>query len=96
MKKEDLSRSLAASFDMPDELMTKMPHITITGNHSVLVENHGGIRSFSAEKVCIGSSCGTIVLGGTGLELRLLKKDELEAEGTIFMVRFEEERAEKR
>ena len=90
MKKEDLSRSLAASFDMPDELMTKMPKIIITGNHSVLVENHGGIYGFSADKVCIGSSCGMIVIGGGDLELRLLKKEEIEVEGNIRSVSYEE------
>lgn len=83
MKKEDLSRNLAASFDMPGELMTGTPKITLTGNRSVLVENHDGIRGFSTERVCIGCCYGEMEIIGRDLQLRLLKKDEIEVEGDI-------------
>lgn len=95
MKKEDLSRNLAASFDMPDELMTKVPKITLTGNHSILVENHGGILSFSSEKVCLKCCYGEMEIWGQDLQLRLLKKDEIEAEGEIHAVSYSKGREDK-
>lgn len=96
MKKEDLSRNIAASFDMPGELMTGVPKITLTGNRSVLVENHSGIRGFSAENVRIGCCYGEMEITGKDLQLRLLKKDEIEVEGEIRSLGYHEEGAEKR
>ena len=95
MKKEDLSRNLAASFDMPGELMAGVPKITLTGNRSILVENHSGIRGFSEGKVCIGWCYGEMEIIGKELRLRLLKKDEIEVEGEICSVGYREERAGK-
>ena len=95
VKKEDLSRNLAASFDMPGELMTGVPKITLTGNSSILVENHSGIRGFSAERVCIGCCYGEMEIIGRDLQLRLLKKDEIEVEGEIRSVGYLGERGGK-
>ena len=96
MKKEDLSRNIAASFDMPGELMTGVPKITLTGNRSILVENHSGIRGFSSEEVGIGCCYGEIEIIGKDLRLCLLKRDEIEVEGEIRSVSYHEERADKR
>lgn len=96
MKKEDMGRSLAASLDMPAELTGGVPKISITGNSSILVENHSGIRGFSAEEVRVGCCYGEIVIRGKELRLRLLKKDEIEAEGEICSLAFQERGADRR
>lgn len=88
MKKEDMGRYVASSLDMPAELALGVPRIVITGNDSVLVENHGGIRGFCSDQVRIGCLYGEIIIDGENLCLRLLKKDELEAEGEIYGVSF--------
>lgn len=95
MRKEEIERYAAASLDMPAELAHGVPRIVITGDQSVLVENHGGIRGFSSERMRIGCLYGEIVIEGEGLRLGLLKKEELEAEGEIRGVYFEK-KEEKR
>lgn len=90
MRKEDMQRYAAASLDMPAELASGVPRIVVTGNHRVLVENHGGIYGFSPEQVRVACLYGELVIEGRHLELRLLKKDELEAEGEITGVSFRE------
>ena len=95
MKREEMERYAAASLDMPAELAHGVPRIVITGDQSVLVENHGGIRGFSSERMRIGCLYGEIVIEGEGLRLGLLKKEELEAEGEIRGVYFEK-KEEKR
>ncbi len=91
MKKEDMERYAASSLDMPAELAFGVPRIVVTGNQSVLVENHGGIRGFRPDQVRVSCLYGDIVIEGSDLRLRLLKKDELEAEGEIRSVSFREE-----
>lgn len=95
MKKEDMGSRLASSFDLPVELMAGEPKLIVNGNRSILVENHDGIRRFSAEEVRIGCCYGEIVIYGRNLQLCLLKKDEVEAAGTIFSVAYED-REERR
>ena len=94
MKREEMERYAAASLDMPAELAHGVPRIVITGNQSVLVENHGGIRGFSPKQMKIGCVYGEIVVEGEGLRLSLLKKEELDAEGEIRGVFFD--KGEKR
>ncbi|MGM9567690.1 MAG: YabP/YqfC family sporulation protein [Clostridia bacterium] len=89
MKKEDMQRYAASSLDLPAELAAGVPRIVVTGNQSVLVENHGGILGFRPDQIKIGCLYGEIVVEGKGLRLRLLKKDELEAEGEIQSVSFQ-------
>ena len=88
MKKDPIGRSLAASLDMPAELISAVPKISITGDGGVLIENHRGIRGFSAEKVCVDSICGEIAICGKDLQLSLLKKDEIVVEGELDSVTF--------
>ena len=89
MKKEDARRGIAASLDMPLELERGIAKITIVGG-SVLVENYGEIRKFSEERVVLRCGKKDLVIRGKGLSLGLLKKDEIEAEGEILGVYFEE------
>ena len=91
MKKEDMQQYAASSLDLPAELATGVPRIVVTGNHSVLVENHGGIRGFCPDQIKIGCLYGEILVEGKDLRLRLLKKDEIEAEGEIFGISFQKE-----
>ena len=51
MKKEDMQQYAASSLDLPAELATGVPRIVVTGNQSVLVENHGGIRGFCPDQI---------------------------------------------
>lgn len=95
MKKDQIGRNLAASLDMPAELTSGIPKITITGGGNLLVENHGGICGFSAEEICVSCSFGTIVVNGKNLQLCLLKKDEIEVEGELSSVAFRRERSGK-
>ena len=88
MKKTDMERYVVSSLDLPAELSPGIPRIIITGNDSVLVENHSGIREFCSQRIRISCGYGEIVIEGKDLCLRLLKKDELEAEGEVCGVSF--------
>ncbi|MBQ1251764.1 MAG: sporulation protein YqfC [Firmicutes bacterium] len=89
MKNETRRRGMAAALDMPLELERGIVKVTMIGDVSVLVENHGGIRAFSPHRVAVNVGDGVLVIRGEGMCLKLLKKDEVEAEGRIFGVDFE-------
>lgn len=88
MNKEDIRRQLGEGLDMPIDLGGGAPRIVVTGNGSVLVENHQGIRAFSSERVRIACIYGEIIIDGKDLRLVFLKKDELAAEGQVVAVSY--------
>ena len=91
MKKESRGRGVAAALDMPLDLERGIVKVTLIGDLSVLVENHGGIRGFSPQRIAVNVGDRVLVIRGDGMCLRFLKKDEIEAEGRIFSVAFEKE-----
>ncbi len=87
-KKENVRSKLSSALDMPVDLVGGMPRIVLTGNRTVLVENHNGIRAFSGEQVRIACIYGEIIIDGKHLRLTFLKKDEIAAEGEIAAVSY--------
>lgn len=88
MKKETVRRKLSATLDMPVDFAGGMPRIVLTGNRTVLVENHNGIRAFRSDQVRIACIYGEIIIDGKNMRLNFLKKDEIEAEGDIVAVSY--------
>lgn len=89
MKNETRRRGVAAALDIPMELERGVVKVTMIGGFSVLVENHDGIRAFSPRCIAVRVGDDDLVIRGEEMCLRLLKKDEVEAEGRIFGVSFE-------
>ncbi len=87
-KKENIRSKISATLDMPVDFAGGMPRIVLTGNRTVLVENHSGIRAFSGEQVRIACIYGEIIIDGKDMRLNFLKKDEIEAEGQIVAISY--------
>lgn len=83
------NETLAARLELPGEVLPGVPRLTLTGNGSVLVENHRELLSCTEELVVIG--CGKLRLRilGTELLLRSMDRDELLITGKICGVEVE-------
>lgn len=86
MKWRDLPVEIAERFDLPADAVAGMPKLTITGKARVVIENHKGLLEYGAERIEIGGGRLRIRIGGTGLELRAMNKDELVITGQILSV----------
>lgn len=83
------NETLAERLDLPGELLPGVPRLTLTGSHSVLVENHRELLLCTEELVVVG--CGRLRLRilGTELLLRSMDRDELQITGNICGVEVE-------
>ena len=53
------------------------------GDRRVLIENHGGVTQYSAERIGVRVSYGTVCIMGCGLELKQMTKERLVIAGRI-------------
>ncbi len=86
MKKYNVFEKVAKVIDLPNEPEPGKPLIEIVGNRSVLIENHGGVLSYSKEQVTIKTRIGCTCICGTGLVLTKMSKEQLRICGYISKV----------
>lgn len=74
---------LADRAELETEPMPAQPIIEVAGDRRVLVENHGGVRAYSSERILINVSFGMVCVCGCGLELIRMTKEQLVVRGRI-------------
>ena len=74
---------LADLAELETEPMPAQPIVEIAGDHRVLVENHRGVSAYSAERILINVSFGTVCICGCGLRLIRMTKEQLVIRGRI-------------
>ena len=81
--------SLAGRFDLPAEVVTGVPKVTVTGTSQVLVENHRGLLAYSDTEVAVDGKSVRVRVRGDGLLLRAMDREMLLVTGTILGVDLE-------
>lgn len=74
---------LADRAELETEPMPAQPIVEIAGDRRVLVENHGGVRAYSTEKILVNVNYGAVCVCGCGLELIRMTKEQLVIRGRI-------------
>lgn len=74
---------LADRAELETEPLPMQPIVEIAGDRRVLVENHGGVRAYSNEKILINVRFGVVCICGCGLELIRMTKEQLIIRGRI-------------
>lgn len=87
--KAGVGERLAQRFDVPQEAMSGMPRLTISGCTRVLVENHRGLLEYSGELVRIDGGRVQVKIRGDRLELECMDKSEIVITGQIFSAELE-------
>ena len=95
MKKKQ-NRSKRTSFmsevlEMPKEVATGMPKITIVGFEEILVENYKGILEYEEMYIRINTFIGVINIIGSGFNLKQMTEDDISVYGKIEKIEFESE-----
>ena len=83
--KKDLQVLDAAAelFDLPLDLVAKLPHIELMGNTHFYMERHKGIMSYSGEEIDINGEKCIVRVYGENLELTAMTGDQLRIQGNI-------------
>lgn len=84
------ARKIDDILEIPVELSTNNPKVTITGFERILIENYRGILEYQDYFVRINTYIGIININGFNLNLEEMTTDDLLVTGKIESVDFEE------
>ncbi len=76
-------------FDIPEEITSDIPKVTILGFDKMLVENYKAILEYQDFFIRVKMSTGLINVNGFELKMNEMTKDDLIITGTIDSVDFE-------
>lgn len=85
MKKNRLEKLL----ELPEEVYSNEPKITITGFNEIILENYKGILEYEEFFIRINTYVGIININGFELELDEMTTDDLIIRGKIDSIDFE-------
>ena len=79
MKKRRLDKIL----EMPEEVYTNVPKITITGFSEIILENYKGILEYEEFFASISTHIGIVNINGYNLNLEKMTNDDIKITGKI-------------
>ena len=69
--------------EMPQEVYTDTPKITITGFNEMIIENFKGILEYEDYYIRINTSLGIVNINGYELKLENMTNDDIKVKGKI-------------
>ena len=82
-KKRNSISKLDRLLEMPQEVYTDTPKITITGFNEMIIENFKGILEYEDYYIRINTSLGIININGYELKLENMTNDDIKVKGKI-------------
>lgn len=76
--------------EIPKEVISKAPKITILGFQEMLIENYKGILEYEDFYIRINTSMGTININGFQLNLNQMTEDDIMVTGKIQSIDIED------
>ena len=86
MNKAERKHPVTEIFDLPAELVPGVPKLTLSGGSEVLIENHGGLRSYSRDLIEVRGRNMLMQIRGEDLELAAMTKNDIVIQGIIVAV----------
>ncbi len=85
-----LLQKAAVRLDIPEDALSRVPRVTVTGGSEVCVENHRGLLGYSGEQIEVGGGRMRVRILGSGMELRCMTADALIIQGKIHAIEIEQ------
>lgn len=81
---------ITAFLEMPEEVISDKPKITILGFNELVIENYKNILEYDEVFIKVNTYIGVINISGIGLKLIQMNKDDIMVTGKIDSLDFEE------
>ena len=75
--------TVAELFDLPADVIARLPHLELVGDRQLYLEHHTGILSYSEEQIDASTVTGVLRIRGERLTLLAMTAEELRIGGTI-------------
>ena len=85
MKKKRLDKIL----EIPEEVYSNTPKITITGFNEIIIENYKGILEYEEFFASISTYIGVVNINGYNINLEKMTNDDIKITGKIESVELE-------
>lgn len=82
MRKKNI-RKIDRLLEMPQEIYTNNPKVTINGFEEIIIENYKGILEYEEFLVRINTYLGIININGYNLNLETMTNDDIRVTGKI-------------
>ena len=82
-------RRLDKILEIPEEIYTNTPKITITGFNEIILENYKGILEYADFFASISTYIGIININGYNINLEKMTNDDIKITGKIESVEIE-------
>ncbi len=83
MKRKQKENKLESLLELPKEITTTQPKITIMGFEEMLIENYKGILEYENFYIRLATYIGIININGFNLKLNQMKEDTILVTGKI-------------
>lgn len=83
MKRKEKENKLESLLELPKEITTTQPKITIMGFEEMLIENYKGILEYENFYIRLATFIGIININGFNLKLNQMKEDTILVTGKI-------------
>ena len=81
---------ITAFLEMPEEIISDKPRITILGFNELVIENYKNILEYDEIFIKVNTYIGAINISGVNLKLIQLNKEDIMVTGKIDSLDFEE------
>ena len=82
-KRKNAISKLDRLLEMPKEVYTDTPKVTITGFNEMIIENFKGILEYEDYYIRINTSLGIVNINGYELKLENMTNDDIKVNGKI-------------
>jgi len=82
-------RKVNEILEIPREVVSKVPKITITGFDEIIIENFRGILEYEEFFVRISTHIGNVIVNGFNMKLTQLNDEDIMVKGKIENISFE-------
>ena len=73
----------AMRLGLPADIAAGLPHLEVNGVQECSIDRHTGILEYNRERIVIGLNIGSLVVAGSGLEIRQMHRERLTITGKI-------------
>ena len=88
MKKNKISR-INRILEMPSEVVSHVPKMTILGFKKIMIENYKSILEYQDFFIRLSTSLGIININGINMKMEEMTQDDIIVEGEIDSIDFE-------
>ena len=89
-KVQQITNAVSRKLNIPTEILSREPSVTVKGWAQAVVEPHGGILEFSPEQICLRTGQGKLCIQGTGLTITRMNHRAVEIAGKLRGILLEE------